>query len=153
MLSRLSPLNCRRFAPSSQLRPTPDTGVPTICHVHGGGSPCLPCFRVNPCSSVGGMSPLPVVFCQWSGKVHASFLALPLAVLFSAMVRRVSPPLHFTLCTLHPTPYILHPAPYTQKNHPRSHFYLVMSKKCCIFAPVFSPCHGNMSFGWVNADI
>ena len=39
------------------------------------------------------------------------------------------------LYTLHPTPYTLHSAPYTQKNHPRSHFYLVMSKNCCIFAP------------------
>ena len=39
------------------LYPTPYTGVPTICHVRGGGSPCLPCFRVNPCSSVGGTSP------------------------------------------------------------------------------------------------
>ena len=39
------------------LHPTPYTGVPTICHVRGGGSPCLPCFRVNPCSSVGGTSP------------------------------------------------------------------------------------------------
>ena len=57
------------------------------------------------------------------------------------MVRRVSPPLHSTL-------YTLHSAPYTPKNHPRSHFYLVMSKKCCIFALVISPRLGIMSFGW-----
>ena len=59
------------------LHSTPYTGIPVICHVHGGGSPCLPCFRVNPCSSVGGLSPTPVVFCQWSGNILASFLSLP----------------------------------------------------------------------------
>ena len=79
------------------LHPTPYTGVPTICHVHGGGSPCLPCFRVNPCSSVGGISsPLPVMFCHWSGNILASFLSLPLAVMLSRISPRVSPPLHST---------------------------------------------------------
>ena len=61
------------------LHSTPYTGVPVISHVHGGGSPCLLCFRVNPCSSVGGISSPPsVVFCQWSGNILASFLSLPL---------------------------------------------------------------------------
>ena len=93
------------------LHPTPYTGVPTICHVHGGGLPCLPRFRVNPCSSVGGISsPPPVVFCQWSGNILASFLSLPLAVLCSAMVRRVSPPVHSTPYTLRSTPYTGIPA-------------------------------------------
>ena len=63
-------------------------------------SPCLPCFRVNPCSSVGGISPTPVVFCQWSGNILASFLSLPLAVMLSRISPRVSPPLHPTLYAL-----------------------------------------------------
>ena len=60
-------------------------------------------FRVNPCSSVSGISPLPVVFCQWSGNILASFLSLPLAVMLSRISPRVSPA--FTLYTLHSTPY------------------------------------------------
>ena len=86
------------------LHSTPYTGVPTICHVHGGGSPGLPCFRVNPCSSVGGISSPPLVmFCQWSGNILASFLSLPLAVMLSRISPRVS-----HLYTLHSTPYALH---------------------------------------------
>ena len=34
-----------------------------------------------------------------------------------------------------PRLYTLHFTPSTIKNRPSSHFYLVMSKKCCIFAP------------------
>ena len=83
------------------LYPTPYTSVPTICHVRGGGSPCLPCFHVNPCSSVGGIySPPSVVCCQWSGNILASFLSLPLAVMLSRISPRVSPPLHPTLYAL-----------------------------------------------------
>ena len=62
------------------LHPTPYTGVPTICHVHGGGSPCLPCFRVNPCSSVGGISPCHPL-CFASGNILDFPLYLLLVVL------------------------------------------------------------------------
>ena len=48
-----------------------------------------------------------VMGCQTN--VIRAFLALPLAVLFSAMVRRVSSPLHLTLYTLHSALYTLRP--------------------------------------------
>ena len=97
-----------------RLHSTTYTGIPVICHVHGGCSPCLPCltcFRVNPCSSVGGISPLPVVFCQWSGNVHASFLSLP----WLSCARR--------WFAEYPRLYTLHFTPYTKKITKNAFFF------------------------------
>ena len=86
------------------LHPTPYTGVPTICHVHGGGSPCLPCFRVNPCSSVGGTSPCHLL-CFASGLAIFSPLSFRSrgSLVLVIPITSKSLPLHFT--------------PYTKNNH------------------------------------
>ena len=61
-------------------------------------SPVFPCQSVLVCGRY--ISPPPVVFCQWSGNILASFLSLPLAVMLSRISPRVSPPLHPTLYAL-----------------------------------------------------
>ena len=88
------------------LHPTPYTGVPTICHVRGGGSPCLPCFRVNPCSSVGGTSPCHLL-CFASGLAIFSPLSFRSrgCLVLADFPASKSLPLHLTHSPLH------------QKNH------------------------------------
>ena len=109
---------------------------------------------------------LPVVW-QYS----PPFFSLPLAVLLSGIpetlvalwgalcgsVREIL--LAFTPYTLHFTPqlaaclYPLHFTLSTIKNRPSSHFYLVMSKNCCIFAPAI-PRRGCLRvIGWGGRHI